>query len=132
MGGDDRASDEMTTAKDEVKTTPPTSIARKSRTCPAPVKTPAILDAVQQVREVFAFVRSRIDRHPRRAGQWLLTGRWLRKVSFEKDLAQNRNVNTFWVGSTGRISRRHQLNSAYTHKDGGFENSIRPKRRLCS
>ena len=24
--------------------------------------------------EVFAFVRSRIDRRPRRAGQWLLTG----------------------------------------------------------
>ncbi len=38
------------------------------------VKTPAILDEVQQVPEVFAFVRSRIDRHPRRAGQWLLTG----------------------------------------------------------
>jgi len=38
------------------------------------VKTPVILDEVQQVPEVFAFVRSRIDRNPRRAGQWLLTG----------------------------------------------------------
>ena len=38
------------------------------------VKTPAILDEVQHVPEVFAFVRSRIDRQPRRAGQWLLTG----------------------------------------------------------
>ena len=38
------------------------------------VKTPAILDEVQNVPEVFAFVRSRIDRHPRRAGQWLITG----------------------------------------------------------
>jgi uncharacterized protein len=38
------------------------------------VKTPAILDEVQHVPEVFEFVRSRIDRHPRRAGQWLLTG----------------------------------------------------------
>src|SRR6516164_8668384 len=38
------------------------------------VKTPAILDEVQNVPEVFAFVRSRIDRHPRRTGQWLLTG----------------------------------------------------------
>lgn len=38
------------------------------------VKTPAILDEVQQVPEVFAFVRSRIDRQPRRVGQWLLTG----------------------------------------------------------
>ncbi len=38
------------------------------------VKTPAILDEVQNVPEVFAFVRSRIDCHPRRTGQWLLTG----------------------------------------------------------
>ncbi len=38
------------------------------------VKTPAILDEVQQVPEVFAFVRSRIDSQPRRTGQWLLTG----------------------------------------------------------
>ena len=38
------------------------------------VKTPVILDEVQQVPEVFAFVRSRIDRQPRRPGQWLLTG----------------------------------------------------------
>src|SRR5574341_892147 len=38
------------------------------------VKMPAILDEVQNVPEVFAYVRSRIDRQPRRAGQWLLTG----------------------------------------------------------
>jgi len=38
------------------------------------VKTPVILDEVQNVPEVFAYVRSRIDRKPRRAGQWLLTG----------------------------------------------------------
>ena len=38
------------------------------------VKTPAILDEVQHVPEVFAFVRARIDRQPRRAVQWLLTG----------------------------------------------------------
>src|SRR3989304_2089584 len=38
------------------------------------VKTPAILDEVQNVPEVFAFVRARIDRHPRRTGQWLITG----------------------------------------------------------
>lgn len=38
------------------------------------VKTPVILDEVQNVPEVFALVRSRIDRQPRRAGQWLLTG----------------------------------------------------------
>lgn len=34
---------------------------------------PVILDEVQNVPEVFALVRSRIDRAPRRAGQWLLT-----------------------------------------------------------
>lgn len=38
------------------------------------VKTPAILDEVQNVPEVFALVRSRIDRQPRRIGRWLLTG----------------------------------------------------------
>ncbi len=38
------------------------------------VKTPVILDEVQHVPEVFAFVRARIDRRPRRTGQWLLTG----------------------------------------------------------
>jgi len=38
------------------------------------VKLPVILDEVQNVPEVFAFVRSRIDRQPRRMGQWLLTG----------------------------------------------------------
>ncbi len=38
------------------------------------VKTPAILDEVQNVPEVFAFVRARIDRRPRPAGQWVLTG----------------------------------------------------------
>ncbi len=38
------------------------------------IKTPVILDEVQHVPEVFAFVRSRIDRQPRRTGRWLLTG----------------------------------------------------------
>jgi predicted AAA+ superfamily ATPase len=38
------------------------------------VKTPVILDEVQNVPEVFAHVRARIDRQPRRCGQWVLTG----------------------------------------------------------
>jgi hypothetical protein len=38
------------------------------------VGTPAILDEVQNVPEVFALVRTRIDREPRRVGRWLLTG----------------------------------------------------------
>ncbi len=38
------------------------------------VRLPAILDEIQNVPEVFNFVRSRIDRAPRRSGQWFLTG----------------------------------------------------------
>jgi predicted AAA+ superfamily ATPase len=38
------------------------------------VKTPVILDEVQNVPEVFAHVRSRIDQKPRRTGLCLLTG----------------------------------------------------------
>jgi predicted AAA+ superfamily ATPase len=35
---------------------------------------PVILDEVQNVPEVFSYVRTRIDRQPRRVGRWLLTG----------------------------------------------------------
>jgi uncharacterized protein len=35
---------------------------------------PAILDEIQNAPEVFNFVRSRIDRAPRRTGQWFLSG----------------------------------------------------------
>lgn len=38
------------------------------------VKPPVIFDEMQHVPEVFAYIRSRIDRHPHRTGQWLLTG----------------------------------------------------------
>ncbi len=38
------------------------------------VKSPAIFDEIQNVPEVFNFVRTRIDRDPRRAGRWFLTG----------------------------------------------------------
>jgi predicted AAA+ superfamily ATPase len=38
------------------------------------VRLPAILDEIQNVPEVFDFVRARIDRQPRRTGQWFLTG----------------------------------------------------------
>lgn len=38
------------------------------------VRPPVILDEVQNTPEVFNYVRSRIDRAPRRAGQWFLTG----------------------------------------------------------
>ncbi len=38
------------------------------------IEPPAILDEVQNVPELFAFVRARVDRRPRRTGQWVLTG----------------------------------------------------------
>jgi hypothetical protein len=38
------------------------------------VRPPVILDEIQNVPEVFNFVRARIDRRPRRTGQWFLTG----------------------------------------------------------
>lgn len=38
------------------------------------LKLPTILDEVQNVPEVFAHVRARIDAAPRRAGRWVLTG----------------------------------------------------------
>lgn len=38
------------------------------------VRLPVILDEIQNAPEVFNFVRARIDREPRRVGQWFLTG----------------------------------------------------------
>jgi uncharacterized protein len=38
------------------------------------VRTPAILDEVQNVPEVLAYVRARADAKPQRKGQWFLTG----------------------------------------------------------
>ncbi|HTM20252.1 MAG TPA: ATP-binding protein [Kofleriaceae bacterium] len=35
---------------------------------------PVILDEVQNVPEIFGYVRARIDRHPRQTGRWILTG----------------------------------------------------------
>jgi predicted AAA+ superfamily ATPase len=38
------------------------------------VRPPVILDEIQNVPEVFAMVRARIDASPRKTGQWFLTG----------------------------------------------------------
>ena len=38
------------------------------------VRLPAIFDEIHAVPEVFNFVRTRIDRAPRRCGRWFLTG----------------------------------------------------------
>jgi predicted AAA+ superfamily ATPase len=38
------------------------------------LRAPVILDEVQNVPEILAYVRTRIDGAPRRAGQWIMTG----------------------------------------------------------
>jgi uncharacterized protein len=38
------------------------------------LKRPVILDEIQNVPELFSYIRARIDRQPRRTGQWLITG----------------------------------------------------------
>lgn len=38
------------------------------------LRPPAILDEIQNTPEILAYVRTRIDAAPRRAGQWILTG----------------------------------------------------------
>jgi predicted AAA+ superfamily ATPase len=38
------------------------------------LRTPAILDEIQNAPELFAWIRTRIDAAPRRTGQWFLTG----------------------------------------------------------
>jgi uncharacterized protein len=38
------------------------------------IKTPAILDEIQNVPEILNYIRAAIDRNPKRKGQWLLTG----------------------------------------------------------
>jgi predicted AAA+ superfamily ATPase len=49
-------------------------VRRDPRTFLDELRTPAILDELQNAPELFAYVRTRIDLHPRRMGQWLLTG----------------------------------------------------------
>jgi hypothetical protein len=44
------------------------------RTFVEEVRAPAILDEIQNAPEILRYVRTRIDREPRRAGRWLLTG----------------------------------------------------------
>jgi uncharacterized protein len=38
------------------------------------LKPPVVFDEIQHVPELFAYIRSRIDREPRRMGAWLFTG----------------------------------------------------------
>lgn len=54
------------------------------------VRPPAVLDEIQNVPEVFAYVRARIDRTPRRTGQWFLTG--------SQEMGLMRNVSESMAG----------------------------------
>jgi predicted AAA+ superfamily ATPase len=38
------------------------------------LRLPAVFDEIQNVPELFAYIRTRIDRNPREMGQWLFTG----------------------------------------------------------
>src|SRR5690348_15294127 len=38
------------------------------------LRTPAVFDEIQNVPELFAYVRTLIDQGPRKTGQWLFTG----------------------------------------------------------
>jgi len=38
------------------------------------VRTPAIIDEIQNAPELFSYIRTKIDMEPRRKGRWLLTG----------------------------------------------------------
>ena len=38
------------------------------------IKTPVILDEVQNIPEIMNYVRTSIDKHPQKKGQWILTG----------------------------------------------------------
>ena len=49
-------------------------IRSDSRAFMEELRPPAILDEVQNTPEILAYVRTRIDSAPRRAGQWILTG----------------------------------------------------------
>ncbi len=55
----------------------PDVVARLSydpRTFVEETSVPAIFDEIQNVPEVLNYIRTRIDRHPEKKGQWLLTG----------------------------------------------------------
>jgi uncharacterized protein len=79
------------------------------------VRTPAILDEVQHVPEVFAHVRARIDRQPRRAGQWLLTGSQesslMRGVS--ESMAGRAAVLQLWPFSSRETAKAGLLRGGY-------------------
>lgn len=87
------------------------------------IQTPAILDEVQNIPEIFDYLRARIDRMPRRVGQWFLTG------SQESGLMRNVSESM-----TGRAAILHLAPISFAESDrvsvlrGGFPEVLaRPK-----
>lgn len=79
------------------------------------VKPPVILDEIQNLPEVFNYVRSRIDAKPRRMGQWFLTGSQeaglMRNVS--ESMAGRAAVLQLLPLSVGESPRVGMLNGGY-------------------
>lgn len=79
------------------------------------LRLPAVLDEIQNVPEVFNFVRSRIDRVPRRTGQWFLTGSQeaglMRNVT--ESLAGRAAVLQLWPMSVRETSKVSLLRGGY-------------------
>ena len=79
------------------------------------VRPPAILDEIQNVPEVFNYVRSRIDRTPRRTGQWFLTGSQeaslMRNVS--ESMAGRAAVLQLWPMSVQETPKVSMLRGGY-------------------
>jgi hypothetical protein len=79
------------------------------------VRPPVILDEIQNVPEVFNFVRSRIDRAPRRSGRWFLTGSQeaglMRNVT--ESMAGRAAVLQLWPMSARELPRVGLLRGGY-------------------
>jgi len=79
------------------------------------MKLPAILDEVQYVPEVFRYVRARIDAHPRRPGQWFLTGSQeaglMRNVT--ESMAGRAAVLQMWPMSASETAKVDLLHGGY-------------------
>jgi predicted AAA+ superfamily ATPase len=76
---------------------------------------PAILDEIQNVPEVFAHVRARIDRAPRKVGRWILTGSQesglMREVG--ESMAGRAAVLQLWPLSARETSKVSLLHGGY-------------------
>jgi hypothetical protein len=79
------------------------------------VRLPVVLDEIQNVPEVFNYVRSRIDRTPRRTGRWFLTGSQeaglMRNVS--ESMAGRAAVLQLWPMSAGETPKVNPLRGGF-------------------